>query len=307
MFIAMPVDRDMAGKIRGIAAMRSTFAKLVIATSFLFGLCGCQTGSSLRTMATSHVLETNPFVPSHNRHWKPALAVLPYAEFDQHTITVHNVRNFYWFSEDVFLPRYYDKRFRLADVKTVDFIVVPFREAPHLAHTMLSFGLADGSHLVISVEARLEQNEDYSPLAGALGKFELMYVVADERDVIPLRTEHRHVDVYVYRTRVAPEQAQQLLVDMLHRVNQIKQQPEFYHTLYNNCTTNIVRHVNRIRPGRIPPSLAQLLTGHSDRLAYDLGLLDDRYSFEETRRLARINDRVPAALEAANFSEHIRR
>ncbi|GIW94835.1 MAG: hypothetical protein KatS3mg110_2876 [Pirellulaceae bacterium] len=245
--------------------------------------------------------------PSHNRHWQPALAVLPWAEIDHDTVRIHNIRNCYWFDEQSYVPRYYDRKFRLEDLRTVDFIVVPFREAPSLAHTMLSFGFADGTHLGVSVEARLEVGENYSPWRGALNQYELIYVVADEKDLILLRTEHRKVDVYLYRTKVQPEQVRQLFVDIMQRVNKLYDHPEFYHTLYNNCTTNIVQHVNRIRPGRIPVSWEMLLTGHSDRLAFELGLIEGGSSFEETRRSARINEVAHRYRDRPDFSQQIRR
>ena len=135
------------------------------------------------------------------------LAILPYAEFSPHTsskgdeITLRNVRNCRYRSESDYDVRHYDLRFRLSEVRTVDFIVVPFKETSLLAHTMLSFGLADGNHFVISVEARLEQDQDYSAVAGAGREFPLVYLVGSERDMILLRTSVRDVEVYLYRGR----------------------------------------------------------------------------------------------------------
>lgn len=261
---------------------------------------GCQSGPA-------KVGVSDPLLPSHQRDWNPALAVLPTAEILGDEIHVRNIRNSYYFSEDVYTPRYYDKTFSLNELKTVDFVVVPFQEAPSLAHTMLTFGFEGEQYLGVSVEARLEKDEVYSPLKGALRQFELMYVVADERDLIQLRTEHRNSDVYIYRTQVTPEQARALFVDMMERVNQIAKTPEFYDTLTNNCTTNIVQHVNRVRPGRIPFDIGVVLSGHSDRLAYDLGLIDQSKPFEETRRAARINDLARQYKDDPAFSERIRR
>jgi hypothetical protein len=96
-------------------------------------------------------------------------------------------------------------------------------------------------------------------------------------------------------------------LDVLKRVNQLEKRPEFYDTLANNCTTNIVQHVNNVRPGRIPPSLSLVLTGHSDRLAYDLGLLDTSHPFTEIRERAHINALAHRFRDAPDFSEKIRR
>jgi len=256
--------------------------------------------------ATSNVHA--PIFPSNDRDWQASLAVLPEVERTGDDLLIHNVRNCHYLNENLYVVQYDDRHYHLSDVRTVDFIVVPFKESEELAHTMVSFGFADGRYLGISVEARLEQGETYSPMKGALHQFELMYVVADERDLIPLRTEHRDVDVYIYPTKVTPQQAQQLLMHMLARVNKLTKEPEFYDLFTNNCTTNLVNHVNAIRPGRIPPSLAAvLLTGRSDRLAYDLGLIDTTKGFEETRAAARVNALAHKFRDDPSFSLLIRR
>jgi hypothetical protein len=232
---------------------------------------------------------------------------LPYAKFSGHKAKLYNVRNFRYATEDTYVPDYYDRVYDLTRLSGVDFIVVPFPRVPALAHTMLSFVFADGNNLAVSVEARLEKGERYSPLRGTLRQYELMYVVADERDVIPLRSEHRHLDVYIYRTKATPEEAREMLASVLERVNQLARQPEFYHTLTNNCTTNLVAHVNKIRPGRVAYGWQLLFNGHSGRLAYDLGLLDTNQPFEQTQQLAWANQRIRQARTSGNFSEEIRR
>jgi hypothetical protein len=133
-----------------------------------------------------------------------------------------------------------------------------------------------------------------------------MYVLADERDVVRLRTEQRDSDVYIYRTRATPEQSRKLFVDVMRRVNSLKRRPEYYDTLMNNCTTNIVAHVNYLQPGRVPWGLGILLPGYSDRLAYQLGLLVDHGSFEETRRRALVTKRADGQTGSVQFSQMIR-
>lgn len=239
--------------------------------------------------------------------WRADLMVLPHVEFEGETITIRNVRNCRYRSESDYDVRHYDMRFRLTDVRTIDFIIVPFKETALLAHTMLSFGLADGRHFVVSVEARLEQDQDYSAVAAAGRRFPLTYVVADERDVILLRTLVRDVQVYLYPGRAQPQQIQDLLVDMLARVNQLHRQPEYYDSLTNNCTTNLVDHVNKLRPGRIPRDWRVLLPGHSDRLAYELGLLEIQGPFEYARSNYQVNQLAGLYADDPEFSKRIRK
>jgi hypothetical protein len=272
-------------------------------------LAGCATRrppTKLTDFLSQEELE-RAVTPSNHRRWEPYLAVLPYAELQGQQLTVRNIRNCEYLSENDYIVRHYDKTFDLNRLESVDFLVVPFKEAPSLAHTMLSFGFGENDYLVVSVEARLEEGQSYSTVKGLMRQYELMYVVADERDVIPLRTKHRDVDVYLYPTRTTPEQARMLLLDMMARANKLAFEPEFYDTFTNNCTTNIVNHINRIAPGKIAPSVGVLLPGLSDRLAYDLGLLDTTDTFERTKQRALINRRANRYVAATDFSEKIRR
>ncbi len=241
-----------------------------------------------------------------NRLWRPDLAIMPFAEFQDEDIVIKHVRNCRYRTETDYDVRHYDMHFALADVNRVDFIIVPFQNNSLLAHTMFSFGLRDGRHFIISVEARLDYGASYSPIRGITNKFELMYLIGDERDLIPLRTDARKVEVYLYPGRATPDQVQNLLVDMLERANQLQRVPENYDTINNNCTTNLVNHINKLRPGSIPADWRVLLPGHSDRLAYELGLLDVVEPFEIAREKARITDVASKYKDSPDFSAKIR-
>ncbi|MEZ6111268.1 MAG: DUF4105 domain-containing protein [Pirellulaceae bacterium] len=246
--------------------------------------------------------------PSNDRPWRDDLAVLSTASIQRDQVTIRNIRNCSYVTEDDYEVDHYDKSFQLAELRGVDFIVVPFKEAPTLAHTMLSFDFGQSGHVVVSVEARLEKGEAYSPLAGSARQYELMYVIGDERDLIRLRTQVRDVDVFLYRTNATPEQSREILVDILRRANQLARQPEFYDSLTNNCTSNIVMHVNRVRPNRVPlADLRLLLPGYADQMAYDLGLLDTSRPFADLRREAQINYLARTYVDDPEFSERIRR
>src|SRR3954469_11093941 len=249
--------------------------------------------------------------PSNFRDWRPEQSVLANAEFQGAQVTVHNVRNCKYFANDVYMVDYYDKKIDLEHVEGVDFIVVPFKGMAALAHVMISFQIAqpDGTrdHLAVSVETRKEKDETYNPVRGSTNAYELMYVVADERDVIQYRTNYNGEDVYLYHTIATPEASKALLVDVLTRANQVATQPEFYDTLTNNCTSNIVHHVNRIKPNRIVADYRVLLPGYSDALAYDEGLIEKHGTFPETKRQAYVNPAAQRYAGREDFSEMIRR
>lgn len=249
--------------------------------------------------------------PSNYRNWSADQAVLPTAEIYGDRVIVRNVRYCKYLDPDTYVVDYYDKEFRLSDIKSVDFFMVPFPVTPSLAHTMLSFEFANSQgsseHLAVSVEIRKEEGEVYLPWKGVARQYELMYVVADERDVVELRAVHRGDDVYMYPTTATPEQARELFVDVMQRTNELAARPEFYDTITNNCTTNIVRHINDIKPDRLAYDWRVLLPGYSDQLAYEQGLIQRNGTFEETRQRANISAKARQVAGQQDFSELIRR
>ena len=230
--------------------------------------------------------------PSNDRDWSPDQSILPYAEFNGPYVTVHNIRNFRYQSTTQWTPAWYDKTFDLRQLDSAWFIVEPFGETHGVAHTFVSFGFADRDFLAVSVEIRKEKGETFSALRGLLRQYELMYVAGDERDLIALRALYRKDHVYLYPVKTTPERMRKMFVDMMRRANELRSKPEFYNTLTNNCTTNIVKQVNAVVPHRVPFSLAVLLPGYSDRYAYKLGLIDTTLPFEEARRRFEI-PRIP--------------
>ena len=171
---------------------------------------------------------------------------------------------------------------------------------------MISFGLQDGTYLTVSIEVRKEKGERYNPVLGMGRQFELMYLVGDERDLIRLRTEHRDAEVYIYPSVATPEHAQALFLDVMGRANQLAVNPEFYHSIGNNCTTNLAKHVNEISSKKIKYGWRVLLPGLSAKYAYDLGLLDNRVPFDELTKIALVNDLALEHRDAADFSQKIR-
>ena len=241
--------------------------------------------------------------PSNARLWSPDMGVLPYGEFVGDLVHVRNIRNCTYETTEKFTVDYYDRTFDLKHLETAYFVVEPIGETfDGLAHTLLTFRFEDDQYVAISVEIRREQGEHFSPIAGMYKEYELIYVIGDERDLIKLRTNYRKDTVYLYPIVAPRETVRRLFMDMIERVNRLRNNPEFYHTLVSSCTTNIVGHVNRIAPGQVPFSYKVLLPGYSGRLAYDLGLIDTGVSFEEVQRRCRIDERAREIGDDPRFS-----
>jgi len=245
--------------------------------------------------------------PSNNRDWNTDQEILPYADIQDNLVTIYNIRNFSYTSPTEYTPNYYDKTFDLNMIKKVWYVVEPFSGIPGSAHTFLSFEFENDQFVSISVEIRKEKGESFHPITGLFNTYELMYVIADEQDVIKLRSNYRKDLVYVYPAKTSKEKIRELFLDMIKRTNSLKDNPEFYNTVTNTCTTNIVNHIDTISPNKVPMfNLNILLPANSDRLAYELGLLDTDLSFEDARVRYFINDKAMEYADADDFSRRIR-
>ncbi len=247
-----------------------------------------------------------PLRPSNDRDWSPDQARLASAHIEGDTVLIENVRNVHYRSTSDFDVHWEQRRFNLRELESVWFVVEPFADWRGPAHTLLSFGFGDGRYVAISAEIRKEKGESFSPWRGLLRQYELIYVIGDEHDLIGLRANHRNDDVYLYPMRSSREQMRALFVSMLDRTNQLAREPEFYNTISNTCTSNIVDHIELIAPGSIPFSYKTLLPAYADDLAYDLGLIDTDLPRESYRAAHRINDLARRHAGSQAFSEQIR-
>ena len=242
--------------------------------------------------------------PSNNRDWQPDVAILPYAEINGDQVTIHNIRNCDYRTDTDYSVRHYDKTFDLARLRSVDFYLV-YWGSPLIAHTMLSFGFDGADYVCFSIETRKEKGEEYSAIRGFFRQYELTYVLADERDLVRLRTNFRGEQVYLYRLATEPVLARLVLLDYLKEVNRLKDRPEWYNALTSNCTTNIRGHTkpyaqNSHFDWRI------LLNGKIDSLAYERKTLYQGLPFNELKARSLINERAKAADNDPTFSKRIR-
>jgi hypothetical protein len=242
--------------------------------------------------------------PSNTRNWIPDVEKLASAEFQGDLVTINNVRNFEYKSETEFTPRWEQRQIDLSKVTGVD-LFLSYWGSPWIAHTIASWEFEDGTHLAISIETRKEQGEEYSALRGFFRQYELYYVVADERDVVRLRSNFRNESVYLYRIQEEPQFARALLVDYLQEVNRLAQRPRWYNAFSHNCTTTIRNH--RINIGRAKPfNWRILVNGFLDRASYESGTIDNSLPFEELKRRSLITERALAAQNDPEFSRRIR-
>jgi hypothetical protein len=242
--------------------------------------------------------------PSNDRAWRKDVAVLPHADVKGNLVTIHNIRNFDYRTTSDFDVRYYDKTYDLDKLRNVDFFMSFWAPIP-FCHTMVSFGFEGGDYLCVSIETRPKENQGYSPLAACFKQFELIYVVADERDVVRLRTNFRDEAVYLYHIQTTPQAMRRFFLRYCDRVNDLWARPEWYCTLTRNCTTDIPRRDGRTY-GLFPESWKIIINGFVDQFFYQTGSLDQSVPLTELRKLGHINTRGQNAGDDPKFSQRIR-
>ncbi|MES1924253.1 DUF4105 domain-containing protein [Salinisphaera sp. T31B1] len=248
--------------------------------------------------------------PRQDKNWAPDVARLLDARITGDIVTLDNVRNFAWHSSrEDFTARWESRQYDLSQLTSVD-LVVSYWMGPKIAHTLVSFGFADGRYLVFSVEVRRTRGQQFSPIADFFKESELVLVAADERDIVRTRSNVRGEQVYLYRVAMPAAERRSLFAAYVDEAQQLQRRPRFYNTLTSNCTTIVYDMVKRIVPG-LPWDVRLILSGYLPDYIYDLGALDTRRPFAELHRLGYINDRALASdvngHASEDFSQAIRR
>ncbi len=248
--------------------------------------------------------------PSLDRNWMKTDKILAGIDFYENKVFIKNIRDFKHISLEEFEVNYYDSTFYLDKINSVYYIVEPFWYFDWPAHTMLSFGFSDWQYVVISVELRKEVWESFNPFLWIANRYELMYLIWSERDLIRLRANVRKNEVRMYPIKASKEKMQSLFVSMLKRADRLSRYPEFYNTIYNTCATNILKHVNELREEKdkiSPFNLKIILPYNSDKIVFDEWLMNTELNFEEARKHFKINELSIKYWDSKNYSQKIRK
>lgn len=244
--------------------------------------------------------------PSNHRHWQPDVERTATAEIHGDVVTFHNVRNFIYRTETDYTPRWESREVHLSHLAGLD-VAINYWGSPWMAHPIACFRFTDSPPICFSIETRKEVGESYSAIGGIYRQYELSYIIADERDVVRVRTNYRTgEDVYLYRLSMPVEQARQLFLQYIKAANTLSEQPRWYNAITTNCTTSI--REQRAESERLPWDWRMLVNGKGDEMMYERGqLITSGLSFPELKARSRINDWAKAADSSPNFSEEIRR
>jgi len=243
-------------------------------------------------------------LPSNDRDWADDVARMTTGEVMGNQVTLHNVRCFQWRTTTDYDPLWETRTYDLSKLATVD-MILSYWSMSAIAHVLVSFGFDEGDHVAFSVEIRREKTESFSEIGGFFKEFELSVLACDERDVIYLRTNVRHEDVYLYRLRMPTAHMRALFLAYVAEANELSRNPRFYNTLSGNCTTLVYRMMRRI-VGRLPLDFRLLLSGYLPGYVYRVGALDARYSLPELEAFGGVSERARRSDRSPAFSLQIR-
>ena len=203
---------------------------------------------------------------SNDKNWPADVAHGITGTIDGDRLSASNVRNFSWRSEANYTERWEQRTYDLSKLRSLD-LFLGYWMGPSIAHTIMSFGFDDQRYLDFSIELRREQNGQYSAIAGFFKTHELVYIGADERDLMRLR-KVRNEQIELYRLRPPPERARALLVEYTKQANDLAARPRFYNTLTTNCTTTMFNMMRAVTSS-IPFDWRIILTGHLPSYFYE--------------------------------------
>jgi len=243
--------------------------------------------------------------PSNDRPWQPDVAETAWAEINGDVVTIHNVRNCEYRTEADFTPRWETRTVRLSQITGID-VAIDYWGSPWISHPIVSFQFADALPVCFSIETRKTTGQTYSALRGLYRQYSLIYIVADERDSIRVRTNYRRgEDVYLYHALVSQTQARERFLEYLNSINKLRDHSRWYNAVTSNCTTSIraQRSVNE----RAPWDWRMLFNGKMDEMLYeDHVIATGGLPFAELKQRSLINKRANAADKDQDFSRLIR-
>jgi hypothetical protein len=242
--------------------------------------------------------------PSNHREWADDVSQMLAGQVDGDHVTLDNVRNFNWRTDDDYDVHWETRRYDLNQLSTADVILSSWG-VPGISHALISFGFNDGSHVVFSVEIRRRKGQSFSSIGGFFKQFESTIVAADEHDIIRVRTNVRNETDHLYRLRMDKTAMRSLFLAYVQEANELAVKPAFYNTVTSNCVTIVYGMAKRIDPG-LPYDYRLLLTSYLPSYLYQVGALDTRYPLAVLTQEGDITARARATAPGDDFSRAIR-
>ncbi|OTG84021.1 DUF4105 domain-containing protein [Acinetobacter sp. ANC 4648] len=238
-----------------------------------------------------------------NRDWSPEVARILSYEKQGNIVTLHNIRDFTWYSKDQFDEHWDTRRYNLEHISGIN-IITSYWMGPQIAHTLVSFDFTDQKPLVFSIEIRKEKSESFSAIGGFFRQFELSLVAADEQDIVYTRSNIRGEQVYFFPIKMPKAEMQALFLEYLKKSDELRAQPQWYNTLTSNCTTLVFDMIQAISPQQLPTDYRLLASGYLPNYLYDLGAISHQWSMKEWYQYSHVNPKTQN-LKHSPYTDHL--
>ncbi len=227
--------------------------------------------------------------PRHDRAWRDDLAFTPHVSWQDDRFTLAPYRD-WTYSETAPLTKDWHEAgpFAMRDVREAFLVVEPHPGLTAMAHTLVIFTFDNGDAIGVSVEARKEADEDYSPLHGTFNRFELLYQWASPKDLMTRRAVMMSRELYMYPLVLSQAEIEAFLMALHAKTEAIARRPRFYNTLSSNCTNELAKAAGL---GWDP---AFVFTGFAGEALYREGRIAGEGPFSAIKARARIDAQVRA-------------
>ena len=234
--------------------------------------------------------------PRLDRRWVENLSRMPKVELSQGSFSLDHVTD--WSYTDT-APRTKGSRTfanTFDELRNVWFVVEPQPGQLYAAHTLILFEFAGDRIVGLTVEARLEDDETYDPVQGALNKFELSYIWSTARDLLTRRVTMLHKQIYVYPLQLDAMQKRTFLRALIEQTVDVSTHARFYNTITSNCTNELAKVAG------LGWHYSWVLTGYSPQRLYELKLIPGA-TFEAAQQRALLTEPVASwsAMETPEF------
>lgn len=245
--------------------------------------------------------------PSNEGNWQPDADRTAWAEINGDQVTIHNLRNCDYVTKTEYSNCWSDRTVYLSQLRYADLFFTTWGPK-YIGHPIVSFQFGDHDHIAFSIEARYKVGQGYSAILGFFRQYELIFITADERDVIRLRTNYRKdEEVFLYRTTVSADRGREIFLVYADYLNKLRDHPEWYNAVTRNCTTTLDTKIAADMQHPQPWNYQLLLNGTLDKLLYERGrLVTGGLPFPELKEREHINAAGRAADNSPDWSALIR-
>ncbi len=175
--------------------------------------------------------------------------------------SIFQIQNIRWHSqppsENSFDWR--DVSIDVSKIKNIYFVKKPFPPESIAAHSLMLFtfekgGVIDSNgnetdSIVLSIEAFLREGQEYSLMEGMKDKFNIVWILATWKDYSERMVyfDKDSKKLVLYPVKLANEAKKELLSYSLSQ-SAVNREGEYYNTITNNCTNNLVILINKTLP-----------------------------------------------------------